>query len=257
MASGSSKARKFFEIEISRSPLWPLRSSAASAFADGSSVGVDGQEDVAHAHQAQPALVGAGAQRAVVEHAVGGEVVLPVPAARDRLALAAREVVRLVVARRGDDLDAEVGGVVASGLVQERDHRLPVRGRLRLLAERVGDVLDERRGLPGDRDREREHAERARLRAAHRDHEREQRRGDVVEHARRVAAERRREELGPPGDREVGQEEPGQRARQLRPAREQQAAEREGRDADQVGRRIRERPAARERLVDRDLGRRA
>ena len=37
VASGNSKARKFFEMEISRNPLWPLRSSAASAFADGSS----------------------------------------------------------------------------------------------------------------------------------------------------------------------------------------------------------------------------
>ena len=76
----------------------------------------------------------------------------------------------------------------------------------------------------------------------------------VVEHAGRVAAQRRGEELGPPRDPEVGQEQPGQRARQRRPAREQHAAEREGRDADQIGRRIRERPAARERLVDRDLG---
>ena len=220
VALGSSKARKLFEIEISRSPLCAAAQQLGLGLRGRVEVGVDGQEHVADAHQAQPPLVGGSADRAVVEHPVGGEVVLPVPAARDRLALPAREVVRLVVAGRGDDLDAEVGGIVAPGLVQERDHGLPVRRRLRLLAERVGDVLDEGRRLPGDRDRERQHAERARLRAAHRDHEREQRRAGVVEHARGVAAERRREQLGPPGDREVGQEEPGQRPRQLRAARE-------------------------------------
>ena len=54
---------------------------------------------------------------------------------------------------------------------------------------------------------------------------------------------------------EVGEEEPAERARALRAARDVEAAERERRDADQVGSRIRERPAARERLVDGDLAR--
>ena len=211
------------------------------------------QQHVAHPHRPQPVAVERrrDGPAAVVRQVLRAVGVLAVPPARERNP-ALRQEVRLGVAPRRDDLDAEVGRALGDR-PQEVERRQPERRGLRLVRVAADGVLDQRDRLPGDRHREGERDQQARPEAAQRRDEREQGQRDVVEQPRRVAAERGGVQLRRPAEREVREEDPDERAGAGVAAREQRAAEREARDAREIEQRVGEGPAGRERAEHEQL----
>ncbi len=102
-----------------------------------------GQDDVAHCEAVEPLEVPP-AREVAVQGGVLREVVLSVPAARERDPLPG-QVVGRPVTRRVDDLDAVAR---AQPAVQERDGPRPVVGRVRVVAGVAIDDPEERREVP-------------------------------------------------------------------------------------------------------------